>query len=81
MNDFGFKFEPATFAGIGNQAGGLTLLDPTGVLAADVCTGVNLPGDIFRGISDAKMVSVVPSFKEIRKQVSIKDVLLAEQQQ
>jgi hypothetical protein len=30
------------------------MLDPTGVLAADICAGINLDGDIFRGISDAK---------------------------
>jgi hypothetical protein len=80
VNDFGFSFEPATFAGYGSQAGGLTMLDPTGVIAADMCAGVNLSGDLFRGISDAKSVSVVQSFKNISRNVVIKDILLAEQQ-
>jgi len=81
VNDFGFNFAPSTFAGIGNQAGGLTMLDPTGVITADVMSGVNLAGDLFRGISDARAVSVVQSFKPITRGTSIRDVLLAEQQQ
>jgi hypothetical protein len=80
VNDFGFNFAPSTFAGIGNQAGGLSMLDPTGVITADVMSGVNLPGNLFRGISDARAVSVVPSFKAITRRTSIKDILLAEQQ-
>lgn len=35
------------------------MLDPTGVLAADINSGINLPGDVFRGISDAREVNVV----------------------
>ena len=80
MNDFGFSFEPATFAGYGSQAGGLTMIDPTGVIAADVCEGIDLSGNIFRGVSDAKQVNVVQSFKKISRSTVIKDLLLAEQQ-
>jgi len=35
------------------------MLDPTGVLAADINSGINLSGNVFRGISDAKEVTVV----------------------
>lgn len=56
------------------------MLDPTGVIAADMMSGVNLSGDLFRGISDARSVSVVQSFKPMSRGTSIKDVLLAEQQ-
>ncbi len=57
------------------------MLDPTGVIVADVCSGVNLSGDIFRGISDAKQVTVVQSLKKIARQVNVKDLLLSEQKQ
>lgn len=57
------------------------MLDPTGVLAADMCSGVNLQGNVFRGISDAKNVSVIQSFKKLSRNVKVKDILLAEQQQ
>lgn len=57
------------------------MLDPTGVIVADVCSGVNLPGDLFRGISDAKNVSVVQSFKKIARSANVKDLLLSEQKQ
>jgi hypothetical protein len=54
------------------------MLDPTGVIVADICSGVSLPGDLFRGISDAKNVSVVQSFKKIARSVNVKDLLLSE---
>jgi len=57
------------------------MLDPTGVIVADICSGVSLPGDLFRGISDAKNVSVVQSFKKIARSVNVKDLLLSEQKQ
>jgi len=57
------------------------MLDPTGVLTADICSGVNLSGDVFRGISDAKNISIVQSFKKLSRHVNVKDLLLAEQQQ
>jgi len=57
------------------------MLDPTGVIVADVCSGVNLSGDLFRGISDAKSVSVVQSFKKIARSANVKDILLSEQKQ
>lgn len=56
------------------------MLDPTGVLVADICAGVNLSGNIFRGVSDAKNVNVVQSFKTLARNVQVKDILLAEQQ-
>ena len=57
------------------------MLDPTGVIVADVCSGVNLSGDLFRGISDAKSVSVVQSLKKIARSANVKDILLSEQKQ
>lgn len=56
------------------------MIDPTGVIAADVCEGIDLSGNIFRGVSDAKQVNVVQSFKKISRSTVIKDLLLAEQQ-
>jgi len=54
------------------------MLDPTGVIAADICAGTDLPGEIFRGVSDARNVSVVQSLKSISRSVAIRDLLLAE---
>jgi hypothetical protein len=59
VNQFGFSWTPATFAGFGSSAGTMFQRDPTGTTASIIREGTNLPGDLVTAISDANTVKVM----------------------